>query len=151
MNQQWLSHILRVQTNTYCNPQIRKSLKIYTLKISLYSYQLITDWIQQHGLNPNHQKTQLLIVSRSRKPTTHSISLNGHTLTPCSEVKYLGITINNDLTWSRHINNITKSTKLLLGRIHTTSVSKCTRLQYSLSLTTVVLFGTPTKLPTGLN
>ena len=33
----------------------------------------------------------------------------------------------------------------------TTSVSKCTRLQYSLSSTTVVLFGTPTKLPTGLN
>ena len=79
---------------------------------------IITDWIQQHSLNPNHQKTQLLIISRSRKPTTHSISLNGHTLTLCSEVKYLGVTISNNLTWSRHINNITKSTKRLLGRIH---------------------------------
>ena len=113
---------------------------------------IITDWIQQHSLNPNHQKTQLLIISRSRKPTTHSISLNGHTLTLCSEVKYLGVTISNNLTWSRHINNITKSTKRLLGRIHRKFHDAPNhlrlKLQYFLSSTTVVLFWTPTKLPT---
>jgi len=120
--------------------------------------QLISNWIQQHGLNPNHEKTQLLIISRSRKPTTLSISLNGHTLTPCSEVKYLGVTISNDLTWSRHINNITKSTKRLLGRIHRKFHDAPSHLHLKVYQTTVLpkldyccAVWDPTKLPTGLN
>ena len=74
-------------------------------------------WIQKYGLNPNHQKTQYLSISRSRNRPALTISLNGHTLHPCLDVKYLEVTITTNLSWSLHIDNIAKTTKRLLGRI----------------------------------
>ena len=53
----------------------------YDLQAFQNDLQLITDWIQQHGLNPNHQKKQLLIISRSRKPTTPYFSERPHSHT----------------------------------------------------------------------
>ena len=76
----------------------------------------VTNWIQRHGLTPNHQKTQYLPISQSKNGPRLTISLNGQTIDPSSEVKYLGVTLTPNLSWSTHIENISKSSKQLLGR-----------------------------------
>ncbi len=50
-----------------------------------------------HGLTANHSKTKLLTITRSRCTIPVSIEVNNHQISPCDTVKYLGVTINNDL------------------------------------------------------
>ena len=98
----------------------------------------VTNWIQKHSLNPNHQKTQYLPISRSRNRPALTITLNGHTLHPCSDVKYLGVTITTNLSWTLHIDNIAKTTKGLLGRIHRNLRDAPNHLRHKIYQTTVL-------------
>ena len=80
--------------------------------------QAISDWILHHGLRLNHTKTQFLPISRSRNQPTPSLTLNGYIIPSTTSVKYLGVTISHNLTWSHHINDICRTTKRQLGRVH---------------------------------
>ena len=80
--------------------------------------QNICNWIQDSGLRPNHVKTQLLPITRSRNCFPLTLTLDGHTLVQCSSVKYLGVVITSNLTWSQHIDNTCRSSKRQLGRLH---------------------------------
>ena len=98
----------------------------------------VTNLIQKYGLNPNHQKTQYLPISRSRNRPALTITLNSHTLHPCSDVKYLGVTITTNLSWSLHIDNIAKTTKRLLGRILRNLRDAPNHLRHKIYQTTVL-------------
>ena len=45
-----------------------------------------------------------------------SYKLHGHTLDNVEASKYLGVTINNNLSWDRHIDNIVGKGNKTLGR-----------------------------------
>ena len=78
---------------------------------------LILDWIKSNGLTPNHSKTQLLPITRSKRPLPFQISVDNHVVYPSKSVKYLGVTISHNLTWSEHIRLTCKSAKRNLGLI----------------------------------
>ena len=78
---------------------------------------LILDWIKSNGLTPNHSKTQLLPITRSKRPLPFQISEDNHVVYPSKSVKYLGVTISDNLTWSEHIRLTCKSAKCNLGLI----------------------------------
>ncbi len=78
----------------------------------------ILEWIREHGLTPNHAKTKLLTVTRSRKPVPTNLNIGGHNISPSPSVKYLGITLSSQLTWSEHVTTICKAAKRQIGLIH---------------------------------
>ena len=66
------------------------------------------------------EKCQVLRVSKKRNPIySGSYSLHGHMLEIVDHAKYLGVTVQGDLRWDRHISNMVKkanSTHAVLKR-----------------------------------
>ena len=108
------------------------------LKDFQHDLTLINQWIEDHGLHTNHPKTQFLPISHAKSPPNLSISLNGHQIRPCTDVKYLGVTITSNLSWSQHISNLTKSTKRVLGRIHRNYHGAPAHLRHKIYQTTIL-------------
>ena len=78
----------------------------------------ILEWVSSHGLVPNHNKTKLLNVTRSRHPISTNLRINGVDIPPSPRVKYLGVTLSANLMWSDHVSTICKSSKRQIGLIH---------------------------------
>ena len=78
----------------------------------------ILEWISSHGLVPNHSKTKLLSVTRSRQPFPTNLKITGVDILPSPCVKYLVVTLSAKFTWTDHVSAICKSSKKQLGLIH---------------------------------
>ena len=70
---------------------------------------LLFIWLQANKLSLNGQKTYYMIFHRARiKLMSHSSNavIGGSTLTEIYEIKYLGVIIDNKLTWIPHITHV---------------------------------------------
>ena len=68
----------------------------------------LMDWGSTWGMKFNAKKCIIMRVSRSRKPLQHFYSLGNEILQEVSDVKYLGIQIDNKL-WNKHISTVAAS------------------------------------------
>ena len=55
----------------------------------------------------NPDKCEILRIYRKRNPVIFPYTLHNKQLKSTDHSKYLGVTISNNLTWAKHINNIT--------------------------------------------
>ena len=79
---------------------------------------LLSNWITSSGLAINPTKSSLLVISRCRsKPQVH-VTINSSPVASVDSVKYLGVTITNDLKWNTHIAYTCKSAKRRLGLLY---------------------------------
>ena len=73
-------------------------------------------WFQDNSMEANPNKFQLMFLGT--KEDNLSLLVNGSNITSCNEVRLLGVTIDNKLTFEKHISNICctagKRTKALL-------------------------------------
>ncbi|CAH0712852.1 unnamed protein product, partial [Brenthis ino] len=75
----------------------------------------ITRWCRENELSINADKTVIVPFTRKRKLVRLTeLRLNGKTLNLSNEVKYLGVTIDQKLTWNSHLNNIIQKAKMAL-------------------------------------
>ena len=73
------------------------------------------DWSHTWQLNFNVSKCKLLCITNKKSPLTYSYCLNNTPLGWTSTFKYLGVTMNQKLTWHKHINNVTAKASRILN------------------------------------
>ena len=72
---------------------------------------LIENW----GMRFNAAQCNIMRVSRTRDPKLFNYSLTGHVLEEVMDAKYLGVTLGNDLEWSKHIATMTNKANYKLS------------------------------------
>ena len=80
---------------------------------------LLVHWLNANKISLNASKTELLIFKPVRKKTDYTlkIRINGHRLRPSKFVKYLGIYIDEHLTWKHHIDFVCNKLKRANGAL----------------------------------
>ena len=71
---------------------------------------LANTWIARNGLKLNASKTKCMLIHSSRKVVNGCLSLetDGEKIEQVRVFKYLGVMINDTLTWSDHVNMVCK-------------------------------------------
>ena len=113
--------------------------KIKTLESVLNcDLKIVTDWLQSNRLSLNVDKSKLIIFKSKQKiiSDTFSIKLNGIKLKPTDNVKYLGLYIDQNLSFDYHINQLSKklsrSNGILSKLRHFTSKETLISVYYSI-------------------
>ena len=68
----------------------------------------LLQWEQDRQMEFHPSKCQLLRITNKRKPFARDYDIHGHKLEEVESAKYLGVTIQKNLSWNIHIDQITK-------------------------------------------
>ena len=66
----------------------------------------VANWVEQNGLKLNEAKTQMLLLGKKKRAKELdyiNVKLKGQKVERCDKVKYLGVWIDEDLSWRDHI------------------------------------------------
>ena len=87
----------------YTNNSIKKLNKLLNKDLKN-----LTNWVNTNKISLNVDKTEMILFKPTKKhlDCQLKLKLNGKRLYQTSSVKYLGIKIDQYLTWQDHINNI---------------------------------------------
>ena len=67
-------------------------------------------WESERLMAFNHDKCEVIRITNKKKPTLFNYTLHGVGLKETDSAKYLGVNISRDLSWAKHINQITMKT-----------------------------------------
>ena len=99
-------------TATYSNYNLNTTLSILKNEFSK-----VLDWLTANKLIINLQKTQLMLFTNRKRPQSISLNVNGKTIHETTQAKFLGVILDNHLSWHAHIkhisNKISKSVAIL--------------------------------------
>ena len=88
-----------------------KSLKSLKKKINIY-LKLLCQWLAANKISLNSSKTEYILFRRKLKPINYiyiyelKIKINGKKLYPSTSIKYLGVSLDENLSWEIHVNSI---------------------------------------------
>ena len=76
----------------------------------------ITEWLSSNKLSLNAKKTKFMIFHTiQRKVNYPSLQINGIELERVNQFNFLGLILNSQLTWSHHMNHISKKISRVIG------------------------------------
>ena len=126
-------HLFADDTTLFCANKNINQLK-NNIKTSLDN---IANWLKANKLTLNVDKSKLLCfdLSPACKNNVFDVYINGEPLEFNSEAKYLGVIIDNKLTWRQHIENIKNKINNRLGIL-----KKCVSFCRNMHLSTFYCF-----------
>ena len=66
----------------------------------------IDHWLRANKLSLNYNKTNFMLsTSRKHNPASFEVIINNHNISPEDNLKYLGVLLDNKLSWKPHCNN----------------------------------------------
>ena len=68
----------------------------------------LEQWEADWSMSFHPEKCQLLRITKQRKPSHYVYNIHGVLIDSVKEAKYLGVTIDNKLSWSPHIHAVCK-------------------------------------------
>ena len=77
---------------------------------------IMENWAKDHGLSFSANKTKAMMITKKRKPVMKNIYINGEPIEWVKTFKYLGVTLDDKLSWKQHIENITKKATMSLAQ-----------------------------------
>ena len=122
-----------------------KSLKVINRKIN-HDLKNITEWLRSNRISLNSQKTEIIMFRAKGKDITKHLNfrLSGKKIELSEKIKYLGLIIDEHLTWKQHMSLIKcKLSKAigLLSRIRHSISPKLTKMIYSSIFHSHLLYG----------
>ena len=92
------------------------SIKQLSLKMN-HDLNLLCEWLRTNQLSLNVKKTELIIFRAPNHPLTnkYKFKIDGKKLTPTNKIKYLGVTLDEHLTWKCHFNNVNTKLNRAIG------------------------------------
>ncbi|KAK3525562.1 hypothetical protein QTP70_000161 [Hemibagrus guttatus] len=109
-----------VQSNGECGKEVKKRVQADTTASARISACLvdISSWMTAHQLKLNPSKTEPLIIPGDPSPAQDlAISLSNSMISPSATARNLGVTMDNQLSFSSHVTNVTRSCRFLLYNI----------------------------------
>ena len=73
---------------------------------------LLCQWIRRNKLSLNAGKTEMIIFKRKHQVITEHLNfrVSDQKINPGTSVKYLGVFLNDFLTWTTHLTNVRAKT-----------------------------------------
>ena len=83
-------------------PFLEKSIKKLELVVN-QEIAKVANWMSLNKLSVNCNKTEFMVISNSTKQLKLKLIINKYEIKQKQEIKYLGVLIDNTLTWKAHI------------------------------------------------
>ena len=72
----------------------------------------VNNWMRKNKLSINFSKTEYMLISRKKEKSQFKFFINDNEISKNDHTKYLGVLLDNKLTWHHHIEKVrTKVTK----------------------------------------
>ena len=80
----------------------------------------LNSWSNDNYSKFNPIKCKFMMLSRKRGNSApqHTLFLMGEPIEKVNSFKYLGVTISDDLTWSKHIQTISSKARRIIGMLY---------------------------------
>lgn len=72
---------------------------------------VLEDWLIKWKIKTNPNKTQAILYTQKRHPPNGNVTHYGEEIEWQDDVKYLGVTLDKRLTWSKHVENSVQKAK----------------------------------------
>ena len=67
----------------------------------------IDNWLRANKLSLNYNKTNFMLLnSQNHNPTSFKVIVNNHRISPEDKLKYIGVLIDNKLSWKPHVQKV---------------------------------------------
>jgi ribonuclease HI len=86
----------------------------------------IAEWCEEWGFTLNEKKTTAVIFTKSNQIRNNNVPIviNGMTIATAKSIKFLGLTIDQQLTWTEHINSTISKAKSKINLLRSISGSR---------------------------